>query len=273
MSDLVLGLLNYFRYWRSSVPTGFLLALLAVIALLNQWPVLSSPRQWVAPEFWPLASSVSVTAWLVVVLLVSAQLGSWWCGLASGSAVLLGRRSLTLADLSTAPERWGVFQRTWVSLILPLSVVRRLRQQMMSVPDYGDLEEPDRPAAYGNFLRDAVGPHPAARSEQAEGVALLKSWTDLRLSTGLLFPLPLAVWAAPTIVIGPDLDGLRGWAMTISVLVFATLLVESVARLRRVFELSISSHLDPATLAGCARGAVGSGRSAKDVASAEQRTH
>lgn len=157
MTEKLIGLLEGFRYWRSSIPTGLVLALLTALALLTRWPVLAHPHSWIAPAFWPLLSSIGTSFWLVLGLVVSAQLGSWWCGFASGSALLWARRTIVRAPLHLGTEHWGRVRRLWTSLYVPQATVRRLRAEMSVVADYSDLESVDRPAAYAIFVREAVG--------------------------------------------------------------------------------------------------------------------
>jgi hypothetical protein len=271
MTDKLMEMVQEFRYWRSSIPTGLLLAFLGALIILTRWPIFAQPQKWIAPAFWPLLSSISIPGWLLLALVLSALLGSWWCGFTSGFAVLWARRVVLWAPLHVNTEDWHLVRRLWTSLYVPQATVRRLKSEMAEVADYSDLETLDRPAAYKIFIREAVGPYPSSYADGPTDGELVKLWTDLRLSCGLILPLTIAIYAFPAIV-EPGISGLDVWATVGSIVAFCVLLVESHIRIRRVIELSITTHLDAASLGLCARAAHGSGRTARETTIANGRT-
>lgn len=244
--------------------------LIIVVTALHAFPTLSDPDKWIDDRYVPILSTVPEPVWWLVVLVGSAQLGSWWSGIMAALAMLGARLLVAGAPLQLPVEAWGSWRRRLVRIVAPASALRSLREEMLRADDYADLERMDRPGAFREFLRHAAGPNPPAIAGEIESQAVVRAWIDLRLSCGLLLIIPLACLVLPWAV---DTTGshARVWAAGFAALSFLLLLGESVTRIRRAVEASILNGLNPQTMGRCARAAAGSGRSVQDTDAATNR--
>lgn len=270
MSDRWLSLLDEFRHWRSSIPTGILLSFLFVSALLLKWPELARPDDWMAAELWPVASALGGVVWSLLALVGATMLGSWWCGMSTATLVFAAREMVADAPLDRRPQEWGGFVRRTQALVFPLRAIETLRSRMGATSEFHDLTQQDRGAAYRLFLREAIHPRYSALSEEPNP-EVTRTWTDLRLSAGLLVPFPLALWAFPRIVANAP-AGLVTLATCLAVMSASILLIETIARIRRIVELAVITQATPEVLARCSRAAIDSSRTADENQAAEDRT-
>lgn len=270
MTDKLADLLREFRFWRSSVPTGLVLGALVVLGAVHRWPVLAEPGHGLSAPYVPLVAFVGKPGWLLIGLLATALLGSWWSSLWSAILIFGVRELIAGAPLDVAPEAWSRGQRWALMPALSLSCVRSLRRSMLSVSDYGDLLPADRPAAFSRCVREAIELRPPVESDAGSSVSLIRDWVDLRLSAGLLFAFPVALVLAPNLLQTPLPDA-STFCRIAAAVSFAVLAAQSVTRARRIAESLLTLRATADFLGDCARAAVDSGRSAAAREDADDR--
>jgi hypothetical protein len=268
-----LGLLRTeFRFWRASIPVGALWFGIVACSALIAWPELTDADQWLPPSIATLLVRFPSIVWLLLSGVVAALLGAWWCNLAATSFLLLSRLLLSRAPFQIDPKSWG---RPWLHLsgyLIPRSTVQELRNRMLATPDYADLPTKDKSGAFSNILREvAIGFAETTLHDTTPPTAGERIYTDLRLSAGLLLPLPLSLWLLPTIV-EIEIVGLSVFLRTAALVAFFILLFECCQRSRRMFRWAIPTLATDERLAQSARGALDSGRSRADRKRAEDRT-
>lgn len=271
MTDRWISLLAEFRHWRSSIPTGLLLLFGFVSTLVIKWPALSDPEHWLVTELWPIVSALGQPAWLVLALLVATLIGSWWCGVSAATLIFATRHLVSHAPLDKRPQEWARLTQAVQAIVFPRRAMEVLRNRMAETAEFHDLASPDRRGAYRFFLREAVDPRRSSSLTDEPNPEVTRTWTDLRLSCGLLLPLPVFLWAFPRAV-KIDLEGFEALATGLAALAIVALSAETIVRIRRIVELAVLTQGTPDALARCARAAVDSSRTAAESLAAEERT-
>lgn len=268
-----LGLLRTeFRFWRASVPVGALWFSIAACSALIAWPELADAERWLPPPVATMLIRFPSIVWLLLSGVVAALLGAWWCNLAATSFLLLSRFFLSRAPFPIDPKSWSRPALHFSGYLMPRSTVQELRNRMLATPDYADLPLKDKSGAFSNILREvAIGFAETTLHDTTPPTAGERIYTDLRLSAGLLIPLPLSLWLLPNII-EIDIAGLSLFLRAAALVVFFILLFECCQRSRRMFRWAIPTLATDERLAQSARGALDSGRSRADRKRAEDRT-
>lgn len=143
---------------------------------------------------------------------------------------------------------------------------------MTAVAEYSDLPEVDQPGAFRGFFREVVVDAAETPTlESGPGSYGVRLYTDLRLSAGLLVPLPILLWIIPNVLIDRT-PGLENFLRIVSVVVFLVLLVECSQHCRRILRWGLADLATDERMGRLARAAMDSSRTRRERQRADERT-